>query len=38
MAGLPAAPFIISCRHSGSSRKLTGICPIRGRPRFLRIT
>jgi hypothetical protein len=40
--GWPGSPLrhsSISCRHSSASRKLTtGICPIRGRPRFFRIT
>src|SRR5205823_3223087 len=40
--GWPGSPLrhsSMSCCHSSSSRKLTtGVCPIRGRPRFFRIT
>ena len=40
--GRPGSPLrhsSMSCCHSRSSRKLTtGVCPIRGRPRFFRIT
>ena len=39
--GRPGSPLrhsSMSCCHSSSSRKLTtGVCPIRGRPRFFRI-
>ena len=40
--GWPGSPLrhsSMSCCHSSPSRKLTtGVCPIRGRPRFFRIT
>jgi hypothetical protein len=40
--GRPGSPLrhsSMSCRHSSSSRILvTGICPVRGRPRLFRIT
>ena len=40
--GRPGSPLrhsSMSCCHSRSSRKLTtGVCPMRGRPRFFRIT